>query len=149
MARGRSARSPAPARSEAPAVAPGHTAAHGRPFAIAPVDIALARWFYCDVLRGRQVWPSERTAGRALCFEVGDALVAVRPDDRDVLTPVVLVVDDPVELAERCWDAGFTVQVGEPASGRVTVALTDPFGQRLVAVPRTTARVAGFTEAGR
>lgn len=53
-----------------------------------------------------------------------------------VATPVRLVVDDPEEVAERCWDAGFTVQVIQDATGRASISLVDPFGHRIDLVPR-------------
>ena len=108
-------------------------------------DTALARWFYCDVLHGRQVWPTEDTAGRALWFQIGSALVAVRRDREGIVIPVRLVVDDPTAMAERCWDAGFAVQVRDGAPEGVTFVLTDPFGRRLVLVPNGAATVAGPT----
>ena len=104
-------------------------------------DTAVAKSFYCDVLQGRQVWPSERTADSALWFQIGNDLVAVRPDREAIAIPARLVVDDPTEMAERCWDAGFAVQVREAASGEVTFVVTDPFGRRLVLLPHGTATV--------
>jgi catechol 2,3-dioxygenase-like lactoylglutathione lyase family enzyme len=108
-------------------------------------DTAVARSFYCDVLQGREVWPSERTADRALWFQIGNDLVAVRPDREAIAIPARLVVDDPAAMAERCWDAGFTVQVREAAPGEVTFVVTDPFGRRLVLLPHGTATVTGPT----
>ena len=108
-------------------------------------DTAVAESFYCDVLRGRQVWPSERTADGALWFQIGNDLVAVRPDREAVAIPARLVVDDPTAMAERCWDAGYVVQVREAASGEVTFVVTDPFGRRLILLPHGTATVTGST----
>ena len=104
-------------------------------------DTAGAESFDCDVLQGRQVWPSERTADRALWFQIGNELVAVRPDREAIVIPARLVVDDPAAMAERCWTAGFVVQVREAASGEVTFVVTDPFGRRLVLLPHGTATV--------
>ncbi|HKH90501.1 MAG TPA: hypothetical protein VKA54_01795 [Gemmatimonadaceae bacterium] len=106
---------------------------------------AAARWFYCDVLHGRQVWPSDGTTGRALWFQIGSALVAVHRDHEGIAIPVRLVVDDPAAMAERCWDAGFTVQVHEAAPEPVSFVVTDPFARRLVLVPNGAATVAGAT----
>jgi len=106
---------------------------------------AAARWFYCDVLHGRQVWPSDGTPGRALWFQIGSSLVAVRRDHEGIVIPVRLVVEDPAAMAERCWDAGCTVQVRESAPEAVSFVVTDPFGRRLVLVSNEAATVAGAT----
>ena len=69
-------------------------------------------------------------------LEVGEPPLAASPDDHAVAAPVVLVVDDPVEMAAFCWDAGFTVCVSESESGESTVIVTDPSGTRLVLAAR-------------
>ena len=58
------------------------------------------------------------------------------PDASDGGSPRVLVMDDPTGMAERCWDAGFTVRVRETRSGGTAFVVTDPFGRRLVLAPR-------------
>jgi len=118
-----------------------HGAARGQPSAATGVDAARARWFYCDVLRGRQLWPTDSRAGRGFWFEVGDTMVEVRTDGRRASTPFMLAVEHPIELAVRCWDAGLTVQVRDAASG-ATLVVTDPFGRRVILVPRATATLA-------
>ena len=99
-------------------------------------DTAVARWFYCDVLQGRQVWPSEHAADGTLWFQVGNDLVTVRCDPDAIVIPARLVVDDPTAMAARCWDAGFAVQVRETTGGEVTFVVTDPFGRRIILVPK-------------
>ena len=108
-------------------------------------DAAVARWFYCDVLQGRQVWPSEHAADGALWFQVGNDLVTVRREPDAIVIPARLVVDAPTAMAARCWDAGFAVQVRETTGGEVTFAVTDPFGRRIVLVPRGAASEAAPT----
>src|SRR3954467_11315324 len=105
MSHDRSVGSPAASKTGDRVAAARHGAARGQPHAATAVDAARARWFYCDVLRGRQLWPSNSRAGQVFWFQVGDAIVEVRTDGRSAITPVVLVVEDPIELAVRCWDA--------------------------------------------
>jgi len=101
-------------------------------------DVAVAaRAFYRGALRGRQVWPTGRTDGRgSLCFIVGGTLVEVRPELGSAAAPIELEVDDPNEVAERCWDAGFDVLVGGDATGGALVSVLDPFGRRIELTPR-------------
>ena len=96
-------------------------------------DADLARWFYCDLLRGRQIWPTDGVDGGAHWFHVGDSVVAVRDERAAIRAPARLVVDDPGVLAERCWDAGFTVRVRD-WGGITRLVVTDPFGRDLVLV---------------
>src|SRR5215207_4245006 len=133
MSHRRSHDSHAVTRADEHETAPRATVAHDERGHAA--HTAAARWFYCDVLHGRQVWPDDGTAGRGLWFQIGSAVVAVRRDHEGIVIPVRLVVDDPAATAERCWDAGFTVQVREAAPEPVTFVVTDPFGRRLVLVP--------------
>jgi catechol 2,3-dioxygenase-like lactoylglutathione lyase family enzyme len=133
MSHRRSHGSHAVARAEDPGIAArGAIAREHREHA---ADAAVARWFYCDVLQGRQVWPSDRTADGALWFQVGNDLVTVRRDPEAIVIPARLAVDDPTAMAARCWDAGFAVQVRETTGGEVTFVVTDPFGRRIVLVP--------------
>jgi hypothetical protein len=99
-------------------------------------DADLARWFYCDLLRGRQIWPADGVDGRAHWFHVGESVVAVRDVRAANRAPAWLVVDDPGALAERCWDAGLTVQVREAPAGGTMLVVVDPFGRELVLVAR-------------
>ena len=109
--------------------------------AMAPRDVRAARAFYRDALRGRQAWPTRLADGRgSLWFLVGGTLLEVSPEARVAATPIVLEVDDPCELAERCWDAGFGVMVDEEAEGCLSLSVVDPFGRRVVLLPRTVGR---------
>jgi catechol 2,3-dioxygenase-like lactoylglutathione lyase family enzyme len=108
-------------------------------------EIAAARAFYCDVLRGRQVWRTGRAgAGASLWFVVAGSIVEVGSNVSST-PPVVLHVDDPDGLAERCWDAGFSVQVHQDATGQTLVSVVDPFGRRIDLAPRVTARTPCLT----
>ena len=98
----------------------------------APNYTGVARAFYCDVLRGRQVWDSERAGG--LAFIVEGVRIDVSASAAGDSEPVVLSVDNPDALAERCWDAGYSVRVHHDATG-VTMSVIDPFGRRIELVP--------------
>ena len=103
----------------------------------APSDLEAARAFYGDALRGRQLRLSPRrgtTAG--LWFLVGGNIVEVRIGNGGAAAPIVIDVDDPDLLAQRCWDAGFTVRVGEDEAGRTPLSVIDPFGRRLDLMPK-------------
>ena len=52
--------------------------------------------------------------------------------------PIILEVDDPDSVAQRCWDAGLTVRVHQDETGRAPVSVIDPFGRRVDLVPRAT-----------
>jgi catechol 2,3-dioxygenase-like lactoylglutathione lyase family enzyme len=116
------------------AAAPGD----GPPIA-ASSTIEAARAFYCDALRGRQVWRTgSADAGARLWFLVGETLVEVGSASRDAITPITLSVESPSELAERCWDAGFTVRVHDDGTGRAPLSVLDPLGRRIELAPRET-----------
>ena len=100
--------------------------------ASAPNHTRLARAFYCDALNGRQVWDSERAGG--LAFIVEGVRIDVSTSAAGDREPVVLSVDNPDALAERCWDAGYSVRVDHDATG-VTMSVIDPFGRRIELVP--------------
>lgn len=123
------------------------------PRAIAPGEAAAARAFYCNALRGRQVWPTEDVdGGGSLWFLVGLTLVEVGPNVRLTETPTVLEVDDPTAVAERCWDAGFSVRVRRDGAGETALSLVDPFGRRVdlaAREPPTSPVVAATEEAQR
>lgn len=109
----------------------------------APVDQRqqLAAWrFYCTVLGGRQVWPRgvERDNGR-LWFEVGNAVIETGPQFRDARARVAFAADVVEDVAIRCWDAGFGVQVYEHRRGPPSLALIDPFGRHIDLVPNSRA----------
>jgi hypothetical protein len=98
---------------------------------------ALARAFYCDVLRGREMWNAAHLDGDdKLSFLVEETRFEVSMTGSASATPIVLIVDKPEELAERCWDAGFTVRVHQDAGGRLPISVTDPFGRRIDLVAR-------------
>ena len=119
------------------------------PRAITPGEAAAARAFYCDALRGRQVWPTEDVnGGGSLWFLLGLTLVEVGPDVRLTDTPTVLEVDDPTEAAERCWDAGFSVCVRRDEAGETALSVVDPFGRRVDLAEREIAMSPLVTAAG-
>ena len=97
-----------------------------------PDHTGVARAFYCDVLNGRQVWDSERIG--SLSFIVEGTRIDVNTSAVDDSEPVILSVDNPDGLAERCWDAGYSVRVEHDATG-MTMSVIDPFGRRIELVP--------------
>ena len=79
---------------------------------ISPSAAKAARSFYGDALGGREVWRTGRAeAPGSLWFLVGGTLVEVSADPGAVRAAITLAVDAPYDVAERCWDAGFTVRV--------------------------------------
>lgn len=97
--------------------------------ALAARDLVAASRFYTDLLRGRRVRPAgRRNDGARLWFRIEEVLVETGPGTHGG-APVLLHVDDPLEVAERCWDAGFTVRLLDPPFGDAIVSVTDPFGQ--------------------
>lgn len=99
----------------------------GRGSAAALNRTRIARTFYCDVLKGQQVWDADRAGN--LSFVVEGTRVDVSRSSSADTKPIVLPVSDPHALAERCWDSGFIVRVGQDASGFPTLSLIDPFGR--------------------
>lgn len=96
----------------------------------------VARAFYCDALRGRQVWDTEAPAESCtLSFIVSGQRVDVSTAAPVDATPLILSVGNPQRLAERCWDAGYSVYVGDDATGATPVSVIDPFGRRIDLVP--------------
>jgi|GEM_PF-2216384 len=92
-----------------------------------------ARSFYTDVLHGQQVWPDRRPGtAPSLWFLVGTTLLEVTDTNAP---PVILEVDKPEEIAERCWDAGFPVHIRDEAHGTSILSVTDPFGRRIELAP--------------
>lgn len=110
------------------------------------VDISIAaRRFYRGVLGGRQVWPTDRRRGlRSLFFLVGDTLIEVDPSARAEPTVVELAVDSPNDLAERCWNAGYTVRLRDvaPDDSCSAFLVTDPFGRSIALTRRADAHLA-------
>ena len=108
----------------------------GRASAVAPDLAHAARAFYRDVLLGRQVWDTEQSAaGGRLSFIVSGQRVDVSTTTPADDSPLILSVGNPQRLAERCWDAGFSVYVGDDATGATPVSVIDPFGRRIDLVP--------------
>jgi len=98
----------------------------------APSDVGAARAFYGKALRGRQLrLPARRGTTTGLWFLVAGNIVEVRTANGGASAPIVIDVDDPDLLAQRCWDAGFTVRVGADETGRAPVSVIDPFGRRV------------------
>lgn len=97
----------------------------------------IAQAFYCDVLHGRQVWDAERAG--SLSFIVEGTRIDVSASAEVDSEPIILSVADPGALAERCWDAGYNVRVGQgrglEAAEDVTVSVIDPFGRHIELVP--------------
>ena len=109
---------------------------HRRANPAASNDVEAARAFYGDALRGRQLrLPARRGTTTGLWFLVGGNIVEVRTGNGGA-APIVIDVDDPDLLAQQCWDAGFTVRVGEDETGRAPVSVIDPFGRRLDLMPK-------------
>lgn len=103
---------------------------------IEPDQLRDARAFYCDALRGRQVWDTDRPNDAAnLCFIVSGQRVDVSATPPADHTPLILSVGTPHRLAERCWDAGFSVHVDQDVAGATAVSVIDPFGRRIDLVP--------------
>ena len=98
-----------------------------------------ARKFYRGILGGRQVWPTDRRRGlRSLWFLIGDTLVEVDPAPRGAPEPVEVAVVSPNEIAERCWNAGYTVQLRDPDADDSCseFVITDPFGRSITLTTR-------------
>jgi catechol 2,3-dioxygenase-like lactoylglutathione lyase family enzyme len=109
----------------------------GRVHSTAPSDVEAARAFYGDALLGRQLRrPARCGTTTGLWFLISGNTVEVRTGNGGAAAPVVIDVDDPDLLAQRCWDAGFTVRVGEDETGRAPVSVIDPFGRRLDLMPK-------------
>lgn len=116
-----------------------HGAAAHRGSPIAPSTREAVRAFYQDVLGGREVWPTQRADSvRCLWFLVDGTLIQARAGDADRPVPIVLEVDSPEAIAERCWDAGFLVQVRTDSAGGTALSVIDPFGQRIDLAVRMT-----------
>jgi hypothetical protein len=97
---------------------------------------SVARAFYRDVLDGWEVVEGGRGDGRVLKFIVAGTLIEVGPGRRRSSNDVAIVVVDPEEVAARCWDAGFHVQVENDDGGATKIAVVDPFGLPIELRPR-------------
>jgi catechol 2,3-dioxygenase-like lactoylglutathione lyase family enzyme len=104
---------------------------------------AAARSFYEELLGGRQVWPTDHGERRdVLCFLIEQQLIVVCPARRALHEPLQLLVAAPNAIAERCWDAGFTVRVdGDREDGVLHVV--DPFGRSIALILRREAEMSG------
>lgn len=104
-----------------------------------------ARAFYEGVLGGRQVWPTgPRAAARKLWFLVGTTLVPVSlAPAADV---VELCVESPAAIAERCWDAGYSVRLRSDDSDDFIVI--DPLGRQIALTTRASVCPLGVGAAG-
>ena len=101
---------------------------------IADFPEAAARAFYEDVLGGVEVGSSQRVQGEyALYFLIEDQVIEVCSPCDEVHDTLELMVASPIDLAERCWDAGCTVRL--ESDGDV-LRVTDPLGRTLVLRPR-------------
>jgi hypothetical protein len=95
-----------------------------------------AHVFYGETLGGRPIRPIlEAAAVRGLWFAVGGVRVEARADLGSRAAPILLHVEDPYALAQRCWDAGFTVRVRQDETGRAPVSVIDPYGRRIDLAP--------------
>lgn len=93
--------------------------------------LAAARVFYIELLQGRLVCAARRHTDHArLWYHVEDALIETGPGIH-AEDSVLVHVDDPLAIAERCWDAGFSVRLLDRPFGDATISLTDPFGRRI------------------
>jgi hypothetical protein len=91
----------------------------------------IARAFYCDVLQGQQVWEERHEGDSNMSFIVEGTRIEVGTSAASDGESVVLSVLDPSAVAERCWDAGYSVRVGDDAPGEAPVSVIDPFGRRI------------------
>ena len=106
-----------------------HLRSTTRKLSTAPAPTRAAQAFYCDVLGARRVWDDERPRG--LSFILDGTRIDVNTTSARRSEPVRLSVSDPQELAERCWDAGYSVLVGPETAEGAPVSVIDPFGRRI------------------
>jgi hypothetical protein len=92
--------------------------------------ITEARRFYRDILCGREVRSDIDGTSEALWFILGRQCVVVRSGDA-ITAAISIEVDDPVSVAEKCWDAGYTVCEADPVDGHPRLSVIDPFGRRV------------------
>lgn len=105
--------------------------------ALSAENVRSAHVFYRELLGGRRIRPPnvEAAGVRGLWFLVGSVRVEVRADLGSRAAPILLHVEDPDAVAQRCWDAGFTVRVRQDERGRAPVSVFDPFGRRVDLAP--------------
>ena len=112
-------------------------AQHGGRSPSPAVDASLCalRSFYADVLGGAEVSPDgcSRTDD-VLRFLIEEQLVEVHASVNDSPETLELTVASPIDVAERCWDAGYTVALeGEGADARFFV--NDPVDRLITLLP--------------
>jgi hypothetical protein len=103
------------------------------------LDAGTARAFYTDVLGGFEVRPAGGAKDDTLHFLVEGQRIDVRAARGGHDDGLELTVRSPVEIAERCWDAGFTVRL-ENEGSEVVLHVTDPLGRSIALRPRAGAR---------
>ena len=102
-----------------------------QPAVLTARGVAAARRFYIDLLQGRLVCAARRHTDHArLWYRAYDGLIETGPGIVEE-PPVVLHVDDPLDVAERCWDAGFSVRLFDRPRGDATISVIDPFGRQI------------------
>ena len=103
------------------------------PDAVDEEDIAAAVTFYCDILDGTQA----RTApADELWFVVEGVLIETGPGAHTEWGRMTIEVENPEEVAAKCWDGGFTVRTEEAESWSPRLTLVDPFGLEIALVPK-------------
>jgi hypothetical protein len=108
---------------------------------------AAARSFYRDMFEGRELWPTDRgEAARSLWFLIGEKLVEVRVSRGAAHETLDLMVASPSEVAERCWDAGYTIRL-EGNHAETTIHVIDPFGRSIALIPYRSSETLGAAAA--
>lgn len=95
-------------------------------------EVEAARVLYCELLDGLEiVSATPADAEKSVCFVVDDVLIETGHGCRGQMARVP--VEDPERLAARCWNAGYTVVVGDAAgaSRSAAISVLDPFGLRI------------------
>jgi hypothetical protein len=78
----------------------------------------------------------------ALLSLIAGRVVKINPLAGPSSAPIILEVDDPDTVAQRCWDAGFTVRVQQDETGRAPLSVIDPLGRRVDLVPQAALSIA-------
>jgi len=95
-----------------------------------------ARSFYGGVLGGIEVRPADRVdSADALYFLVEDQLVEAGALGDAEHAALELTVESPLELAERCWNAGYSVRFDGDGDDAI-LQLMDPYGRSIALLPR-------------
>jgi hypothetical protein len=71
-------------------------------------------------------------------FLVADTLIDLDQADRRAAGTVTLEVDSPNDIAEQCWNAGYTVRPHDDDTDERCSAflITDAFGRSILLTPR-------------